>query len=56
VEVTHSCTLKNHQTNKACDTHWIVFDGSIDAEHNIPHTIKAKAIFALILTECYFGS
>lgn len=32
----------------------IVFDSS-DAGHELPHMIKAKAIFALILTEGYFG-
>lgn len=33
----------------------IVCDSSIDAGHELPHTIKAKAIPTLILTEGYFG-
>lgn len=33
----------------------IDFNGSIDTRHELPHTIKVKAIFALILTEGYFG-
>lgn len=36
------CALENHQA-------------SSDAGHELPRTIKSKAIFALILTEGYFG-
>lgn len=37
-------------------TFWLFFDSSIDAGRQLPHTIKAGAIFALTLTEGYFGS
>lgn len=46
------CALKNHHARWSCCVH---FHGSSDAGHELPRTIKSKAIFALILTEGYFG-